>query len=118
MKLVIAGSRHLNIPWEMVAFLVEQKPVGLITEVVSGGARGIDKAGEEYAEEALGLKPKMFLAKWKENGLGAGPIRNTEMANYADALFLIWDGQSPGSANMKQQMEALNKPIFEVILKY
>jgi hypothetical protein len=39
------------------------------------------------------------------------------MAEYADALLLIWDGKSRGSLNMKQQMLKLEKPVYEVIVK-
>jgi hypothetical protein len=39
------------------------------------------------------------------------------MAEYADALLLIWDGSSRGSANMRQQMERRGKPVYEVILR-
>jgi hypothetical protein len=39
------------------------------------------------------------------------------MAEYADALLLIWDGESKGSLNMKQRMIGLKKPVYEVVLK-
>jgi hypothetical protein len=39
------------------------------------------------------------------------------MAEYADALILVWDGKSRGSASMKREMEKLGKPIYEVIVK-
>jgi hypothetical protein len=42
----------------------------------------------------------MFPAKWDKYGKAAGPLRNREMAAYADALILVWDGKSRGSANM------------------
>ncbi len=60
---------------------------------------------------------KEFPPDWEKHGKAAGPIRNKEMAEYADALLLIWDGKSRGSASMKKEMEKLEKPIYEVILK-
>jgi len=69
------------------------------TEIVSGAARGIDQLGEEWAE-AQGLPVKRFPANWKEHHRAAGPIRNREMAKYADALVAIWDGQSKGTKSM------------------
>jgi hypothetical protein len=39
------------------------------------------------------------------------------MAEEADALLLIWDGESKGSANMKKEMLFKNKPVYEVILR-
>ena len=50
------------------------------------------------------------------NGKAAGHVRNKKMAEYGDALLLIWDGKSKGSANMKKEMQKLNKPIYEVTL--
>jgi hypothetical protein len=37
------------------------------------------------------------------------------MAEYGDALLLIWDGKSKGSKNMKARMKGMQKPVFEVI---
>lgn len=62
-------------------------------------------------------KYKEFPADWKAHGKAAGPIRNKQMAEYADALLLIWDGESKGSASMKNEMLKLNKPVYEVIIK-
>lgn len=91
-------------------------------------AKGIDLAGKEWANEDWKqdyptcddqgpIFVKEFPADWDKFGKGAGPIRNKQMADYADALLLIWDGESRGSANMKSQMEKLGKPIYEVILR-
>jgi hypothetical protein len=52
-----------------------------------------------------------------KHGRSAGPKRNRKMAEYSDALLLIWDGESPGSSSMKKAMIALGKPVFEVILR-
>ena len=69
-------------------------------EVVSGACRGVDTLGERYAQEkGLGM-PKIFEADWDQYGRGAGPIRNEEMARYADGLVAFWDGESRGTANM------------------
>ncbi len=85
-------------------------------EIVCGMAKGIDLSGKRCAEY-IGIPIKEFPADWGKHGKAAGHIRNTEMANYADALLLIWDGESRGSANMKYQMNQLGKPVYEVILR-
>ncbi len=87
-----------------------------ITEIVSGDAHGVDTSGENYAD-AADLPVKFFYPDWDTHGKAAGPIRNRRMAEYADALLLIWDGKSKGSASMKAEMTKLNKPIYEVIMK-
>jgi len=70
-----------------------------ITEVVSGGASGVDALGERYAHEN-GIPLKVFPADWAKHGNAAGPLRNKEMAIYADALIALWDGQSKGTRSM------------------
>lgn len=124
MKVVIAGSRHLNeklikpIIMSMLNYIestIKERFV-FIEEIVSGGCRGIDAVGEKIAEE-LAIKLTKFEPNWNKYGKAAGPLRNKEMANYADILVLIWDGKSKGSLSMKKEMKILNKLIYEVVLK-
>ena len=56
----------------------------------------------------------MFNADWNKHGRAAGPMRNKQMADYADVLIAVWDGQSKGTKNMIDQMNKLNKPVFIV----
>ncbi len=51
-------------------------------------------------------------AEWGKHGNSAGPIRNREMAKYADMAIVLWDGYSPGAKNMVEEMRRLNKPYF------
>jgi hypothetical protein len=120
MKFIVAGSRTIQ---EITAYgqLVELRiakthPFCNATEIVSGTAKGPDKAGEIYGD-FYGISVTKFPAEWDKYGKRAGPIRNNKMAVYADALLLIWDGQSKGSRHMKQAMLTLNKPVFELILE-
>ena len=120
MKLIIAGSRSFKNAYRLVFAAFYQ--IGLksqdITEIVSGGAEGVDIAGEQFAEVSKIPKKLFYIKKsdWDEKGLVAGPMRNRQMAQYADALLLIWDGKSKGSLSMRNEMKKLNKPIYEVII--
>jgi hypothetical protein len=60
---------------------------------------------------------KYFPANWEAYGPKAGPLRNQEMANYADALILIWDGQSPGSRDMLKKAKGKGLQIHIVEVK-
>lgn len=42
----------------------------------------------------------VFPAHWRRWGAAAGPIRNRLMAERADALIAVWDGESRGTASM------------------
>lgn len=113
MKVIIAGSRSIT-DTEAVEAAVLRSPFS-ITEVISGHAAGVDTIGEALSHK-LQAKLVIFHANWRLYGKSAGFTRNSEMADYADALILIWNGLSRGSADMKRCMEERKKPIFEVIL--
>lgn len=113
MKLIIAGSRNIN--KDTAVRLLENLRLHpffkKITEVVSGGARGVDRFGEEWAHEN-NIVVKIFHAEWEKYSHSAGPIRNREMAAYADACFVIWDGVSNGTKNMLHEAKIRNIPTF------
>lgn len=83
-------------------------------EIVSGGAPGADTLAVEFATER-NIPFKIFPADWQKHGRAAGPIRNKQMAEYADAAIVFWDGKSHGTQNMIQQMRELGKPVEVVI---
>lgn len=135
MKLIIAGSRTIpkeKALWEFLKRTTPHGDFGLwlqfkgndIKELVTGcchnGADQIPFMLEKWWDNSgysLGFDITSFPADWGSRGLAAGPIRNKEMAEYADALLLIWDGESKGSASMKNEMELQKKPIYEIIIK-
>jgi hypothetical protein len=57
-----------------------------------------------------------YPADWSTYGASAGPIRNQAMVDAADALLLIWDGRSRGSADVKRRALAKGIPVYETIL--
>ena len=109
MKVIIAGSRDIVDKWTIV------EAVGatdwIIDEVVSGGARGVDRLGEEWAV-IHHIPVKQFVADWDKHGKAAGIIHNNDMACYADALIAIWDGKSKGTLYMINSMVNLKKPVY------
>lgn len=121
MKVIIAGSRRLNTDmeptWLVADAFYRSGWIDVTKEVVSGGARGIDIAGEIVAESYL-IPWKRFPADWDKYGKAAGPIRNAQMADYADALLLIWDGRSRGSANMLALARKRGLRIYEYLVTY
>lgn len=96
MKTIIAGSRSIT-DYEIVKKAIETSGFN-ISIVVSGTANGVDKLGERYAKE-YHKKIKRFPADWSM-GKKAGYLRNTQMAEYADACIIVWNGISKGSLHM------------------
>lgn len=86
-----------------------------ITEVVSGGQRGVDAMGEIWAE-SKNIPVHVEEADWILYGRAAGPIRNRKMAEYADALIAVWDGHSRGSLSMIQEATRTGLKIHEHII--
>lgn len=121
MRVIIAGSRdfgpfrpHGGDPASVAAAV---RASGFVpTEVVSGGARGVDAAGEAWAS-LRGIPVKRFPADWRAHGKAAGPIRNQAMAAYGEALVAIWDGVSAGTANMIAEARAAGLPVYVIIDK-
>ena len=98
MKLIIAGSRE-GFTYEDVVEAFDSLIDTVVSEIVSGGARGVDRFGEQLAK-ARGIPLNVKPANWDKYGKSAGYIRNKEMAEYADALLALWDGESRGTKHM------------------
>ena len=124
MKVIIAGSRSI-VDYGYVEEAIEASGFK-VTKVVSGTANGVDRLGEDWAEEN-GVKVKPFPADWKnlevkgavikENRYGkynavAGHQRNERMAKYAKGLIAVWDGKSKGTMDMIERMKAKGKKVF------
>lgn len=114
MKVIIAGSRKISDYSELLTAIARARFE--ITEVVCGMAIGTDKLGEKWAR-VNNLPVKEMPADWNKYGKPAGPIRNKQMAEYADAAIVLWDGKSDGSRNMISEMNRLNKPVFIKIVE-
>lgn len=116
MKLIIAGSRtimNFSLVYHFFNNIVQ--PLHIVNEIISGGAIGVDQIGERIAK-SNNIKLKIFPANWDKYGKSAGYRRNVEMAEYADALLLVWDGKSKGSGHMKDIAISKGLEIFEYII--
>lgn len=119
-KVIVAGSRTITDEeflkrsiWSAITMFVTFSLSGI--EIVSGGAKGVDKYGEKFAQET-GMKCTVFPADWGAHGKAAGPMRNEQMAEYADALVAIWDGESRGTKHMI--FTALKCGLTTIVIRY
>ena len=112
MRLVVAGSRNFK-DYDRLAREVDGFIRKLHTDkqviIVSGTADGADQLGEQYARNH-GLQVEEFPAHWDLFGRAAGPKRNMEMAQFADAVIVFWDGKSAGTRNMIECAKAEGLP--------
>ncbi|RWZ87189.1 MAG: DUF2493 domain-containing protein [Hydrotalea sp. AMD] len=109
MRTIIAGSRNFN-DYELLCAVIESCPWE-ITTIVSGKARGADSLGEKYAKDN-DIPVDEFPANWNLHGKGAGPIRNQQMAENAEALIVLWDGISTGTKDMISRARKSNLKIM------
>ena len=108
MRTIIAGSRSIT-DYSLVELAVELSGI-LPTVIISGGARGIDSLGERYAKEH-NIPLEVYPADWARYGRAAGRRRNAVMAEKAEALIALWDGESPGTNNMIKLAEAMKLQV-------
>ncbi len=104
MKIAIIGSRGLTVK-DLGRFLPPN-----VTEIVSGGAKGIDTCAAAYAAQR-GLKLTEFLPDYKAYGKSAPLRRNLEIIDYADAVYAFWDGSSRGTWFVIQRCRKIDKPL-------
>lgn len=109
MRVIVAGSRDVTDRFIVHAAIAES---GLrITELVSGCARGVDRLGEDWARDNA-IPIKRFPADWKKHGRAAGPIRNMQMAEYAEAAIIVCHTNSRGSESMIECARKKNLPSY------
>jgi dissimilatory sulfite reductase (desulfoviridin) alpha/beta subunit len=111
MRTIIAGSRDIDDMKLLESAIAESKMD--ITIVVCGEARGVDWLGKEWAI-SRNIPVHSFPANWSLHGKSAGFIRNTEMAENADALIAVWDGESRGT---KMMIDIAKKKGLKVFVK-
>lgn len=101
MRLIIAGSRGVVMAYKYIVESLEENNIDRneIECIISGTARGVDKVGEDFAADNM-IYCERYPADWDKHGKAAGYIRNTVMAENADALLAIWDGESRGTKHM------------------
>lgn len=96
MKVAIIGSRTMTVS-NLEIYLPQNT-----TEIVSGGACGIDSCAREYAQ-MNGIKLTEFLPEYEKYGRGAPIKRNRKIIDYADTVIAFWDGRSRGTGYVIDQ---------------
>lgn len=111
MKVLIIGSRNIT-DYPLLEKVIKESGF-IISLIVSGGARGVDKLAERYAKENR-IPIKIYTADWNL-GKSAGFIRNSVLYKESDALIALWNGESAGTKHMINLMK--NKPSHIYIKK-
>lgn len=104
MKVAVIGSRNLKID-NLEKYLPEET-----TEIVSGGARGVDTSAKSYAL-SHNIKLTEFLPEYIRYGKAAALIRNTQIIEYADLVLAFWDGVSHGTKFVIEKCKKKGVPV-------
>lgn len=99
MRLIIAGSRDIVDYHVMRECWRQYTYRDSVTEIVSGGARGVDSLAIRLAND-VNIPVTVMAANWDLHGRRAGYKRNAEMAEYGHSVLAIWDHQSRGTKHM------------------
>ena len=100
MKVAVIGSRSIEydkLQMKAYELLCDNIPANC-TEIVSGGAMGVDRLAEIYARKN-NIPIKVFLPDYETYGKRAPKIRNDQIVEYADYVIAFWDTVSPGTAH-------------------
>ncbi len=104
MKLLIVGSRSIS-NFDLTPYIATD-----VDTIISGGADGVDSLAEKYADinriSKFVLRPRYDLY-----GRVAPLKRNEVMVEMADAVLIIWDGQSKGTQYTLKYAKKMNKPV-------
>lgn len=110
MKIAVIGSRNLHI--ENLGIYLPQD----CTEIVSGGAKGVDQSAAEFAR-IHGIKLSEFLPQYSIYGKGAPIVRNKQIVDYADLVLAFWDGRSAGTRSVIKYCEKIGKECKIILLE-
>ena len=113
MKVAVVGSRGLGTAcYDIVERYV---PVGC-SEIISGGAAGVDALAEQYAKDN-GLKLTVVRPDYKTFDRTAPLVRNGEIIRLSDYVLILWDGISRGTLNVIMTCLKTNKPHKLLLIK-
>ena len=107
MRIAVVGSR--NAPENIAALIAAHLPRGT-SEIVSGGAAGVDTAAAEVAKQ-LSLPITTFLPDYDKFGKSAPLKRNEQIIEYADEVLAFWDKTSAGTGHVIATCIKVGKPI-------
>ena len=104
MRVAVIGSRGLQVN-DLGKYLPDE-----VTEIISGGARGVDTSAREYATEH-GLKLTEYLPEYNKYGRSAPLKRNITIIENADLVLAFWDGSSKGTKYVIENCKKRNIPV-------
>ena len=104
MKMLIVGSRSIT-DFDFSPYITAD-----VDTIISGGAEGIDRLAEGYADEHR-LSKFILRPQYDLYGRAAPLKRNERMVDIADMVLIVWDGCSKGTQYTLKYAQKTGKPI-------
>lgn len=112
-RVAVIGSREYRDLYT-VGWFVRGLPAGSV--VISGGARGVDRAAAEAAKQA-GHALVEHLPDYGTHGKRAPLVRNALIVEDCDRLVAFWDGASTGTMHTVGLARKAGKPVEIIEVK-
>lgn len=112
MRVAVVGSRSIR---EIDLGRILQQIPDNCSEIVSGGASGVDSIARDIASR-LSVPMKEFLPDYHSFGRTAPFQRNQEIADYCDMLVAVWDYRSKGTRDVLLRALKLQKKVKIVMV--
>lgn len=111
MKLLIAGSRKIT-EFDLSPYVSDD-----VDLIISGGADGVDRLAEKYADVKR-ISKLVLRPQYGRYGKRYAPLkRNEEMVELADEVLVIWDGESKGSKYTVEYAKKRQKPLRVILCR-
>ncbi len=110
MKIAVIGSRSIK-DVDMKLYIP-----GNVTEIVSGGARGVDMIAKDYALYN-NINYREILPKYYRYKKGEPFIRNREIIEASDEVIAFWDGISKGTKFVIDECNRQGKKIIIYLIE-
>jgi hypothetical protein len=115
---LVSGSRSIG-NYDMFCKLIKQTGWE-ITEIMHGGAKGVDSLAARYCKENK-IPEVVMKADWNNHGNAAGPLRNQQMVELikekGGRVFVLHDGESRGTKHCKEYAESKGLEVYYCVLK-
>lgn len=112
MKVAVIGTRTIYVKVNQLDDYLPENT----TELVSGGARGIDCCARIYAIER-DVKISHFIPEYEKYGKSAPLKRNIQIIEYSDMVLAFWDGKSHGTEYVIKNCHKMNVPCRVYMFK-
>ncbi|MBE6681354.1 MAG: DUF2493 domain-containing protein [Ruminococcaceae bacterium] len=110
MRVAVVGSRSLKIE-----NIKEYLPKNT-TEIISGGAKGIDTCVASYAKNA-GIVLTEIKPDYNRYKRGAPLVRNKEIVRLAEFVLIFWDGKSKGTEFVINECKNTGKKYNLIVIQ-